>query len=216
MRGNAMRDGLAMSGWGKGSTCPSPHRTHTFMAGARKAFAPATLCLALCLGGCGHKAQRADDAASPSAAVPAKPAPKSDIPAPSPAIDKVNIQSLVTVVNLDDKPGPDGVQVKLYLFHRDDPTPITLDRGLVEFVIYDGHVPPSDLAAAKPLHVWPFTADQLRRYAAKTAFGPAYAMSLNWGDDHPRASTVTLTARILHPTARPLYAPPINLAMGAK
>lgn len=135
---------------------------------------------------------------------------------PSPSIDKVELAAIPTVLNLDDQPGADGVQVQLRLWRAEQPLAALLERGVVEFVMYDGKVPPAQLHAAKPHQVWSYSAQQLKAFSRRTLTGAAYSLALTWGDRSPQSSTLTLTARILRPDAAPLYAEPLNLAMGAR
>jgi len=154
---------------------------------------------------------------APRAEPPARQAPSAPaVQGPSPTIDKLELQALPTVVNLDDKPGADGVQVKLYLWRIEEPLAVALERGTVEFLLYEGRVPRAKLHATEPARTWAYSAGQLRRFAGRSLVGSAYALALTWGDQPPRSSTVTLSARLLRPDATPLYADPLNLAMGSK
>ena len=65
-------------------------------------------------------------------------------------------------VNWDDKPGPDGLQVQINFFQIDEPLSVTV-KGSLDLALYDGHVLPEDLAAAKPIHTWPFSRVQAGR-----------------------------------------------------
>jgi hypothetical protein len=133
---------------------------------------------------------------------------------PSPAVEALQLQSLPTVVNLDDRPGADGVQMRLYMFHPREPMAVALERGTVEFLLYEGRVRRAQLETSEPHHAWSFSAEQLRRFAAPSLIGVGYQLALGWGDNAPRTGIVTLSARLLRPGQRPLYAEPLSLAMG--
>ena len=138
-----------------------------------------------------------------------------DARAPHPSIDKIELQSQLAPVNLDARPGPDGVQVRLYLWRAADPLAAMLERGTIEFLMYEGRVAPTQLNAAQPLRIWSYSAGRLRGAAGKSAFGYGYTMALSWADQPPRTGMITLTARLLRPGAEPLYAEPVNLAVGS-
>ena len=97
-------------------------------------------------------------------------------------------------VNWDDRPGHDGLQVQVNFFQIDEPLSVTV-KGSLDLALYEGRVRPEDLAAAKPIHTWPFSGAQLAGLAGKSAVGWGYAMRLPWGSRSPAGTTATLTAR---------------------
>jgi hypothetical protein len=114
-------------------------------------------------------------------------------------------------VNWDDRPGPDGLQVQINFFRIDEPLSVTV-KGSLDLALYEGHVRPENLAAAKPIHTWPFSGAQLASQAGKSAVGWGYAIRLPWGDRPPAGATATLTARYRSAdgnvkAAQPLYVP---------
>ncbi len=114
-------------------------------------------------------------------------------------------------VNWDDKPGADGLQVQINFFQVDEPLSVTV-KGSLDLALYEGHIQPEDIAAAKPLHTWPFSGVQLAGLAGKSAVGWGYAMRLPWGARPPAGVTATLAARYRSGggnvmTSKPLYVP---------
>lgn len=135
---------------------------------------------------------------------------------PSPRVDKIELASLPVVANMDDKPGADGVSVTVRLYNLDQPLAFALKTGVIEFVLYEGNIKEAEIGGAKPFHTWRFSAEQAAKSGRKTIIGWQYAMSLNWLDHSPTSSAVTLIARIPRPSATPLYARPVHLAMGPR
>jgi hypothetical protein len=114
-------------------------------------------------------------------------------------------------VNWDDKPGSDGLQVQVNFFQIDEQLSVTV-KGSLEFALYEGYVRPENLAAARPVHTWPFSGVQLASFCGKSAAGWGYAMRLPWGDKPPAGSIATLIARYTSPDGNvkvsdPLYPP---------
>ncbi len=135
---------------------------------------------------------------------------------PLPRVDKMELESFPSAVNLDDVPGPDGVSLKLRLYNLDTPLAFALTQGDMEFVLYEGSIRETEIGGATPFHIWRFTARQIGQSGRKTIVGWQYAMSLNWETNVPTTSTVTLVARIPRPGAGPIYAKPVHLAMGPR
>lgn len=135
---------------------------------------------------------------------------------PLPRVDKMELESFPSAVNLDEKPGPDGVTLKLRLYSLDTPLAFALTQGDMEIVLYEGSIREQEIGSAKPFHIWRFSAKQMSQSGRKSIVGWHYAMSLNWGDNVPTTSTVTLVARIPRPNSTPIYALPVHLAMGPR
>ncbi|MCX5675685.1 MAG: hypothetical protein NTX87_11825 [Planctomycetota bacterium] len=106
-------------------------------------------------------------------------------------------------INWDDVPGPDGVQVNVYLYQADRAEPVLI-KGKVEFLMHEGRRPREGLAAAAPLKTWPFTEQELVTHQMRGPAGWGYAIQLGWGKDVPTSSVITLTVRYL-----PLVGPPV-------
>lgn len=148
----------------------------------------------------------------------ATPGVRSDAPVvtPLPRVDKMELESFPSAAQLDDKPGPDGVTLKLRLYSLDTPLAFALTQGEIEFVIYEGSIRENEISGATPFHIWRFSAKQMAQSGRKSIVGWHYAMSLLWGDHVPGSSTITLVVRIPRPEGGPIYAKPVHLAMGPR
>jgi len=116
-------------------------------------------------------------------------------------------------INLDSRPGPDGFAIKIYGGNRTQPKPIAIEDGALEILMYDGVLTAEKAAAAKPLRVWTFNSDQLRRFMVKSSIGVGYNLTLRWEENRPTQSRVTLVARYSPPKAEPIVSAPSSLAV---
>lgn len=141
------------------------------------------------------------------------------IPAPSPTVNAIELSAMPTAINFDNIPGPDGVRIRIVLWQivSDVPRAIALEKGIVECLLFEGQVAPDSLNEKKPAIIWRYSADSLSRSMSKSIVGYKYNTSLRWNDENaPKGSTITIAVRLLRPGRPPLYAKPINLALGPK
>lgn len=144
---------------------------------------------------------------------------KENIPTPSPTVNAIELSAMPTAINFDNIPGPDGVRIRIVLWQiiSDVPHAIQLKEGIVECLLYEGQVAPDTLNDKKPAIIWRYSANLLARSMSKSIVGYKYNASLRWNkDNQPKGSTITLAVRLLRPGRSPLYAKPINLALGPK
>lgn len=133
--------------------------------------------------------------------------------APSPTIIKMELESLPAAVNLDSTPGADGVYVRLRMYEvvGGQPRAATLRRGHVEFILFEGRVKDSEIAAAEATHIWRRSARVMAQYGQRVLVGTQYELQLSWQDSPPFTRDITLTARLLRPNQPPLYARPVHI-----
>lgn len=135
--------------------------------------------------------------------------------APSPRVDKLELESFPAAINMDQDPGADGVQLKLRLFNLQQPLAQRLSRGEIEFVLYEGRIPDDEIGEAEPFYIWRYnSAEKLNRHGRKTLVGWQYEMVLAWNKDHaPYTRAITVIARLLRPDKPPLYARPVHITV---
>ncbi len=194
-------------------------------------FPAIILCLLLTLAGCGGKVdqspngntvkptltQRPKDPTNPSTANPKKAETIGvSSTAPVPRVDAVILRALPAAVNLDDKPGPDGINVSVNLFRTDKPLAVKLQAGVIELLMYDGKISATELARAEPVKVWRYPAGLFSRAGSDAAVGYTYRVALAWGKNTPSKNTVTISARLLRPGRSPLYAMPSIISIGVR
>lgn len=142
-----------------------------------------------------------------------------NIPTPSPTVNAIELSAMPTAINFDNIPGPDGVRIRIVLWQiiSDVPHAIQLKQGIVECLLYEGQVAPDTLNEKQPAIIWRYSANSLARSMSKSIVGYKYNASLRWNkDNQPKGSTITIAVRLLRPGRSPLYAKPINLALGPK
>ena len=139
-----------------------------------------------------------------------------NIVAVSPSVDNINLHTSPSAMNWDNQPGTDGIEARIYFFRVDTSQAISLNAGTLEFVMYPGRVPAEQLSEATPIRTWRFTARDMQRRRNKTVIGWAHQFRLSFDDQRPNASAVTVTARLMRPNGKLLYAMPVQLATGDK
>jgi hypothetical protein len=107
---------------------------------------------------------------------------------------ELNILTTPVGIDLDGRPGIDGFSVKIYGNVADNPKPVPIRSGTMEVLMFDGtlygrtNLPP-------PLHVWSFTASELRMHEFSAPIGIGYDLSLAWASDVPTRRLITVGAR---------------------
>jgi hypothetical protein len=115
-------------------------------------------------------------------------------------------------INWDDVPGPDGVQVNVFLYQADRAEPV-LVKGTIEFTMFEGRRPREGLEAAQPLRQWKYTEQELATREIRGPAGWGYAAQLGWGKDVPKSAVVTLLVRYLPPQGPPVSSAPVVIAI---
>ncbi len=131
-------------------------------------------------------------------------------------ITELNLLAMPVVVNFDGVPGPDGFVVKIYAGNRKHPKPIPIVTGTLDFLMYDGLLPRSDEASAKPRHTWSLKAEDLKRYEMTTSIGTGYQIDLRWGEGNPTGDKITAVARYTSVGGVMVYSAPSVIAVMMK
>jgi len=129
-------------------------------------------------------------------------------------IVSMSLQTAPNALNWDGEPGPDGVRARLFLFAGGQSDAAQLQRGSVDFLLFEGRVAESQIAGTPPYHLWSFTASEFAASAGQGLIGWCYEPTLAWGKHVPRTNTITLVVRINQPGLPPLYSAPTLLSMG--
>ncbi|MBM4017164.1 MAG: hypothetical protein FJ288_02370 [Planctomycetes bacterium] len=134
-------------------------------------------------------------------------------PKPVDRVDAIDLWAVPpAAINWDDVPGPDGVQVSVYLYQASRAEPV-LVRGNLEFTMYEGRRPREGLQAATPLRTWQYGEQELATRETRGPAGWGYAAQLGWGRDVPPSSVITLTARYVPPVGPPVTSAPVVIAV---
>ncbi len=142
-------------------------------------------------------------------------------PTPPRPVDQVDALELwaapPAAVNWDEVPGPDGVQVRLYLYQVGRPQPVMVG-GDVEFQIYTGR-PKQDGRPdpeAEPFKVWRFSSDDLAVRRVRSMVGWGYVARLGWGGQAPEGTLVTVQALYRPREGRPVLSAPVSIALPSR
>lgn len=134
-------------------------------------------------------------------------------PRPVDRVDQVHVLvSPPTVLNWDDTPGPDGVQVNVYLSVMSRAEPV-LGKGTLDFLLFEGRVPKGSVATSQPYFTWTFGLQELATRQVRGVAGWGYAVQLGWGQRTPKAGVITLVARYVAKDGPPVYSSPVSIPM---
>ncbi len=129
-----------------------------------------------------------------------------------PVFDRIDRLSLMAAVLSDatGSPGADGVSVRLTMYKTDKGRLLTGSAdGNVEFLVYEGSVGQSHLAAAVPFHTWTVAPEQMRQFRARSYGLWCYELSLRWPPPGPSGVVVTIIARYRAPNGTYVYSEPV-------
>jgi hypothetical protein len=125
-------------------------------------------------------------------------------PKPVDRVDAIDLWAVPpAAINWDDVPGPDGIQVNVFLYQASRAEPV-LVKGTIEFTMYEGRQPREGLEAAPALRKWTYTEQELGTHEMRGPAGWGYVAQLGWGKDVPKSAVVTLTVRYVPPQGPPV------------
>lgn len=126
------------------------------------------------------------------------------------AIHELNVLSMPVALNLDGKPGADGIAIKVFASNPDEPKAVPIRQGHLEIVAYDGNL--DTAPGAKPFHTWRFSVAELVGYEFTTALGTGYNLVLSWAPQQLTRERVVVIARYLPPKGPPVISAPSSIA----
>lgn len=129
----------------------------------------------------------------------------------SSSIDQLHLLVTSVALNIDDRPGPDGVGVRVYASRRERAEALPITTGALEILMFDGNPPLDQLPSFEPRRTWSYSAEKLKPYIQKTTIGISYRFAALWGDDKPKSDRVTFVARYTSPTTNYIYSAPSSV-----
>jgi len=117
-----------------------------------------------------------------------------------------------TALNWDDVPGPDGVQVQVFLTQAGRSEPVLI-KGTLECLLFEGRVQREQVTGARPLVTWAFPAADLVDRQVRAIAGWGYVLQLGWGRQVPASPVVTVTARYQPPDGPLVYSAPVAIPL---
>ncbi len=121
-------------------------------------------------------------------------------------VDHIDLMTQPVAANLDGMPGPDGLQVKVYLYNEDK---TISGKGKLEMMMFDGNESLGDLYSSKPIKTWTFSSDQLKPFMASSYGLLHYQLALEWGDNKPTSKTVTILAHFTNSDGKKIVSQPV-------
>jgi hypothetical protein len=131
-------------------------------------------------------------------------------------VGAVNVMTPPAAVSFDADKIPDGVQARIFMYRRsssDSSSVVNVD-GCIEIMMYDGNARFANLDRLEPLHVWRFTADELKAYERKWLGQLCYRINLVWGRDRPTKSLITLRVKYTAANGQTTFSAPHSILSG--
>jgi hypothetical protein len=130
-------------------------------------------------------------------------------------IVQLHLMTVPVALDLDGRPGADGVSVKVYAAAKDNPKQVAIRKGALDVLMFDGafqrqHPSPPIL---KQFH---FLAEDLRRVEFTAELGKGYQLSLRWGTNTPTQRVMSVAARYTAPDGRVVLSRPSSITVLAR
>ena len=109
-------------------------------------------------------------------------------------VEQLRLLTSPTVVNFDNRPGPDGLLAQVYAFGKGSAKAIRLTDGTLEITLFDGQHFEYD-ESARSIWTRRIEADELRQLGHGSLIGVGYGVQVRWGESVPTRHDVTLFAR---------------------
>ena len=126
-------------------------------------------------------------------------------------VDELNLFAAPVAVDIDQLPGADGVALRVYASSGGRAKGVTIRKGTLEVLMYDGALAEVNPANLKPLKTWSFRPEQLKVGAGSSSLGVGYRFVLPWEKDVPTQGRVTVLVRYTPPKGRPIYSSPSGI-----
>jgi hypothetical protein len=131
------------------------------------------------------------------------------------SIVQLNLITVPVALDLDGRPGPDGISIRVYASAKDSPKQVAIRKGTLEVLMFDGPFqrrgPPPPL-----LKQFQFTAEELRRAEFTAEIGKGYQLSLAWGANIPSQRVMSVAARYTAPDGRVATSRPSSVTVLAR
>lgn len=127
-------------------------------------------------------------------------------------ISKLQLLTSPGPLNLDDKPGPDGIAAQVYALADGRAQAVPVTAGILELLIFEDSAPsePGQFAAAKPWRSWSFTPAELVPRGKQSFAGTGYNFVLTWATP-PMAAKISIVSRYTPPAGSPIYSAPVSV-----
>lgn len=132
------------------------------------------------------------------------------------AVEEINLLAIPVAVNLDQNSGLDGFVIKVYASNRSQPKPMTIGSGTIEVFMFDGILGVTTAPDAAPLRTWKYSAPELKEFQIDSSIGTGYQLALNWGENGPTSSKISVLVRYTPPQGSPVISAPSIISVALK
>ncbi|MEM7236194.1 MAG: hypothetical protein AAF517_28785 [Planctomycetota bacterium] len=130
---------------------------------------------------------------------------------PTGPVQKLVLLTAPAAVNLDDKPGQDGVPATVYFGQVQPETTVRVTEGELELLVFEGHVRDPIGTGAAPNSRAVYSAESLAPRGARTGVGLfGYRVVGRWKPPI-RSDQVTLLARYIRPDGQVISSAPVSV-----
>jgi hypothetical protein len=136
--------------------------------------------------------------------------------AKSSSIDQLHLLVTPVAFNLDDKPGLDGVGVRVYASRHERAEALPITTGTLDLLMFEGNVSPDQLSSLQPRRTWSYPAGKLKPHIQETTIGISYSFAASWGEDQPTSERVTFVARYTSSSSNHVYSAPSSVQLSLK
>lgn len=130
-------------------------------------------------------------------------------------VDELHLFGMPVTLNMDSKPGADGVAVRIFATKGGSAKGSAISSGAIEMLMFDGVMAGPEALTAPPKQVWKYTARDLKPFREEKSLGTAYQLALRWNEP-PKRGHVTVIARYLPPKGEPVYSSPSTITAAVK
>lgn len=131
-------------------------------------------------------------------------------------LTELHLFGVPVALELNGRPGPDGLGVRIYATAGPAARGIAIRRGTLDILMFEGPVDPALIASLPAQQVWSFSAANLSTLAAETSLGIGYQLALRWEKAPPREPLVTVVARYRSPEGQIFYSTADAIAISPK
>ncbi|MHC1763558.1 MAG: hypothetical protein AB9869_04515 [Verrucomicrobiia bacterium] len=132
------------------------------------------------------------------------------------AVEEINLLAIPVAVNLDQNPGVDGFVIKVYASSRSRPKPMNIGSGVIDVFMFEGILGVTTAQNAAPRQTWQYSAAQMKEFQIESSIGTGYQLALNWGENGPTSSKISVLVRYTPPQGSPVISAPSIISVALK
>jgi hypothetical protein len=138
--------------------------------------------------------------------------PQAEVPGD---VVEVHLMTSPIGLNLDNTPGPDGFEAKIFFNDGRNPKPVPVRKGALEILMFDGTLRAGG-EGVQPLKTWRFSMEELAALEFKSKIGTGYNFTLAWGENKPTRQNISVAARYIPSAGEPIFSAPSTVTVGVK